>query len=125
MIKDNIFWTVVQGDRLGKLRVQLTDIDGNPLDLTLATGVTFSMRDKPAATFTGRFTDLTGTVRVNKQACQIITALTGIVEYAWAAGDLVAAGVCLAEFEITWPGALPQTVPQQRYMEITVRPQVA
>jgi hypothetical protein len=107
--------TIKQGDRLPKLRATLQQ--GTPpaaIDLTTAVAVKFQMRlvSNPA------------TVK-GPGACTIVTAASGIVEYAWGASDTDTAGTWEAEFEIEWSGGLKETVPNDGYFTVTIVDDIA
>jgi len=46
----------------------------------------------------------------------------GVVEYRWGAADLALYGNFTAAFVISWPTALPETVPDLGYITVLVRP---
>lgn len=93
-------------DRRPHYRVQLT-ANGAPIDLTGASSVSFQMYTSA------------GTVKVAKTAATIVDGPTGVVEYAWAAGDTDTPGTYNAEFEVLW-GTEPQTFPSSGYFTITI-----
>lgn len=95
-----------QGDLRPRYRVQLTS-DGNPVDLTTATGVRFLMK-----------VGTTGALLVDGVAT-IVDAATGIVEYAWVAGDTDVSGTYNIEFEVNWGGE-KQTFPSSGYFTLTI-----
>jgi hypothetical protein len=98
-----------KGDRLPKLRMVLADSAGVALNLSLAT-VTFRMRLRGSATLA----TLTG-------AASVVDALTGVVEFAWGAGDSAAPGVFDAEWILTYAGGT-QTVPTAGYVTVVIEP---
>jgi hypothetical protein len=100
-------FSLQKDDRLPAFRTTLT-VNGQPLDLTLATGLTFIMR-----LATG------GTPKVSA-AATIITAAAGVVEYAWAAGDTDTVGSYQAQWKITWPGPKFQRAPTLVFHTIDV-----
>jgi hypothetical protein len=79
-------------DTLPALRVVISDDAGYPLDLTSATGVTFSMRLSGATTLT-----------ISSAAAVIEDAENGVVAYYWQAADVDTAGSYVGELEITTP----------------------
>jgi hypothetical protein len=97
------------GDRLPKLRMVLADSAGVALDLTAAT-VALRGHARGSAAVLG----LTGTASV-------ITALAGIVEYAWGAAEPLPAGLYDLEWVVTKSG-LAQTVPTSGYVVLVVEP---
>lgn len=83
-----------------------------PVDLTLATTVTFLMAQ------------VGGEKRVSGE-CTVATPqadldLMGQVVYEWQSGDTDVAGTYYAEFEVEWPGGF-QTFPSDSYAELIVR----
>lgn len=94
-------------DRLPAFQVQLF-IGVTPLDLTNASSIKFIMK---AA--------IGGAIKVNAAAV-IVTPLTGVVRYDWAAADTDTIGDYTAEWEITWPGPKKQSVPTLTYHTISV-----
>ena len=76
--------TLGRGYRLPKLRQQLKQADGTPVPLTGA-----SVR---------LLMGIPGKPRKVAAAATILDAANGIVEYAWAAGDVDTVGVYLAEW---------------------------
>lgn len=102
-------FTLKVGDRLPVLAVTLLGPDGNPVDLTTATGVTFRMTAEGAAEPT-----------VAAGACTIASATGGRVEYAWAAVDVDTAGNYNGEFVVAWTGGKQQTVPNEGTFRIRI-----
>lgn len=112
--------TFKRGDRLPSVLIPLTQgfqadgITPKPVDLTDATGVTFSMRSGPAAA-----------PKVNAAAAVIVApAVNGIVRYDWQATDLDTVAEYLATVQVTWPGPEPQTFPGDGYLVVRVEPAV-
>jgi hypothetical protein len=85
-----------------------TPANQTPVNLTTAVGVKFIMTAKTS-----------GTPKV-EAAAQIISATGGIVRYNWIAGDTAVVGSYQAEWEVTWPGAKPQTFPKDSYHSIDI-----
>lgn len=100
-------WSTKRGDTAPPIRAQILSPAGAPVDLTGA-----SVRFLLAA-------QAGGTPLVDGTAT-IVDAAQGIVEYAWAPGDLQAAGQYLAEFEVTWPDGRVQTYPGDGYITVAV-----
>jgi hypothetical protein len=110
-------FTIRQGDRRPSLAYKFD------FSLVGATGVTFSLRDQATEAI---FIDdqpgviANGTYDLNG----VPTALTpadGVVFYAWAAGDTATPRKsCMGLFRITWPGGLPETVPSEGYIKVTI-----
>jgi hypothetical protein len=95
------------GDRLPRIRAQFVDADNVAIDLTTATSVTFNM------------VDVAGTAVVTAGACTVVTPASGIVEYAWAAGDVDTAGDFFAQFVATFAG-LELSAPNDRELWIVI-----
>ena len=106
-----------QGDLLPVLTATLQQRVGTAaataIDLTTATTVKFSMRDKA-----------TGTVVLSLAAATIVNAATGAVSYSWQTGDTATAGIYEAEWQINF-GALPLTVPNGDFDEIVILDDIA
>lgn len=109
---DAVFY---EGDRQPYFRVTLLR-GGEAIDLTNATSVAFKMwrngREIVAPLVAG--------------AAVVIqsgpTTDVGVVEYRWADLDLNLYGNFTSAFVITWPTALPETVPDVGYITVLVRP---
>lgn len=90
----------------------LEDVDGR-IDLTNATGVVFNMRD------------LSGTVKVSRGVCTIITPTQGYVRYDFDAADTDTAGIFKGEFEVTWVDGRIETHPEDSYIPIKIIDDIA
>ena len=94
-----IYMTV--GDLLPAVEATLKYLDGTTVDLTSATGVTFSMKKE------------NGTVIINAKAGSISNAAGGIVRYDWGEGETDDTGVFYAEFVVSWSAGTGATyIPQ-------------
>lgn len=101
--------SIRQGDTAPALTWPLTDSNGDPLDLTGATTVTFVMRTLTAAS-----------AAVNA-ACTIVGNPTqGLVTYQWQAGDTATAGLFMGEFHVTQTDGTHITSPAGGYVEISI-----
>lgn len=100
-----------RNDRRPRYRVQLTS-NGVPVDLTGAASVKFIMKQN-------------NTIKVNKAAMTIVTAATGIVEYAWAAGDTDTSGDYNVEVEVDWGSSVFQTFPSSGYFTCSISDDLA
>lgn len=99
--------TFVVGDTARRLRATITDANGLPVNLTGAT-VVFAWRlDGAPASSTG--------------TALIVDAEAGIVEYAWAVGNLTAAGSYTGEFRVTFPSTSTLTAPSDGPISFVVR----
>jgi hypothetical protein len=89
--------------------LQVTLLDGTtPVDLTLATGVLFLMKNS-------------GGLKVNYAMVVDPNPTTGKVSYAWISGDTDTVGQYSAEIQVTWPAARPQTFPVDKYFVVDVQ----
>lgn len=104
-------FTFKRNDRLPKLRATLQQgSPATPIDLTTAVSVKLILKDS---------TNMAGAAKVNA-ACTLVTPSSGIVEYAWAAGDTDTSGTYNGEFEITWSTGITETVPNTGYFTVTI-----
>lgn len=99
---------VKRGDLLPLPATVLKHTDGTVVDLTSAT-VRFIMRPVGASS-----------PKVAASAAVIGSPVNGSVMYAWIAADTDTVGVFRAEWEVTFPGAVPQTFPTVGYLEVRV-----
>lgn len=107
-------FVITQGDRAPALVVTLLDAAGAPVNLTAASGVTFTMRDASL-----------GAIKVNAGAATFVDQAGGQVSYAWAAGDTDTVGSYEAKFTVTWNDATQTSFPtdegaQYNYITVTV-----
>lgn len=100
-------WTMKSGDRLPSIRATLSS-NGAPVDLTLASGVSFIMRMIGASLPT-----------VNTPAV-VVDPASGLVRYDWAINDTSVPGQYQAEWEVTWPDGKLQTFPTLTYHSVDI-----
>lgn len=109
-------YEIKRGDRRPYFRVQLTVTDPDslldpppqiPADFTDAVGVRFIMRKL-------------GEAPIVDDAGTFIDRPTGIVQYAWAAGDTDASGTYNVEVEIDWGAGEKQSFPSTGYFTIVI-----
>ncbi len=100
-----------QGDTLPILLCQLFESAAVPVVLTDFT-VTLNMRNQ-----------LNKLAVISLGTCSIVNALTGIVSYAWQAGDTDVAGNFEAEFTAT-SGDGVETFPNASFIPITISPAI-
>jgi hypothetical protein len=100
---------VKQGDRRPAATQTLTR-GGVVIDLTLATGVTFKMRERGRAQ---------GDLKVNT-AASIADAVNGVVSYGWQTGDTDTPGTYYAEWEVVWNDGTQETFPTLGYEPVLV-----
>lgn len=101
---------IKQGDTAPNLRVTLKDPDDTAVNLVGAT-VTFSMRDGSTAILT-------------KEACTLVDAANGVVEYVWQSGDTDNAGTHAAEFEVVYADSKIETFPNSGFFRVQISKQV-
>lgn len=108
----HIFY-IKQYDRRPNLIARLKNADGTPLNLTGASSVKFIMKKD-------------NTVVINKVDCSIsATPADGTVTYEWQVNDTDTLGTYKAEFEITWATGITQTLPEDDYIKIIVKNDLA
>lgn len=98
-----------QNDTKPSIQATLKNADGTAIDLTDAT-VDFHM-------------SLNG-VNVVDAAAVVVTALSGIVRYDWAAADTDTPGTYDIEWEITFVDASIRTVPNSRHDKLVIYPEL-
>lgn len=96
-----------RGDLEPAPRATLRNADNSPINLTGASAVTSVIRPTAGGTAVRR-------------ACNVIDAANGVVSFVWQTADTATAGSFSQEWEITWPSARPQTVPNTLYNLIVV-----
>lgn len=91
---------IKQGDRRPVAEITITrGAAATPVDLSLASSVTFKMR------YRNRIE-----LKVNSSAI-VTDAVNGVVEYRWAIGDTDTPGMYLAEWEVLWNDSTIETFP--------------
>ncbi len=103
-------FVIKRGDRLPVLERTLTlrrNGVSAPIDLTGCT-VQWTMRNKA-----------TGATKVSA-AATIVSAVDGMVEYAWGATDTDTEGQFLGEWRVTYPDTKALTVPTIDFLNVTV-----
>ena len=55
-----------------------------------------------------------------RRSCTIVDAANGVVSFQWTTPDTAVVGSFYHEWEITWPTARPQTIPNSGYNLIVV-----
>ncbi len=104
-------FTIKQGNRLPRITSILRDSAEAVIDLTTATGVALRYRREGSST-------------VITKTATIVSAADGSVAYDWEADDTADAGLLFAEWEITFPGGLTYSVPNNTNFTIEVAPSV-
>lgn len=99
-------------NRLPNYLLDVYKEDGTPLDLSAATAVVFTMVAKDS------------TKKIDAVAGAVIVGLDEVTQnrlsYAWAAIDTDTAGRYTAEFELTFPTALPRTFPASNKIKLVI-----
>ena len=102
------------GDTYSPLEAVLKDADSNPVDISAATAVTFSMRPVGSTTNT-----------INAAAVNLddgSAANRGRVRYVWQASDVLNAGDFYGEFKVVFNGA-DETFPRGIKQYLLIRGQ--
>lgn len=100
-------FSIKQNDTAPSLRATLLNGSGNVIDLTGAT-VRFHMRE------------LGKTTIIVNQACTVINAAGGIVQYDWVAADTDTIGSYQAEFQVTYSDGTIETFPNDSYIRVDI-----
>jgi hypothetical protein len=103
---------VKQNDTSPAMLATLQDANGSAIDLTAAS-VRFHMRAIGS-----------GTATVDA-AATIVTAASGIVRYDWEASDTATIGSYQAEFEVTYADTTIETFPNDGYIRVEIKDDVA
>ncbi len=91
------------------LEIQFLDEDGDPVNITGNTALTFSMREKRS-----------GTVKVDAVAATPVEVTTGTVKYVWSAANTDTAGEYEAEFSCTLSSGQIISFPNNGYILILI-----
>lgn len=94
------------GDKEPAIEAVLEDANGDPKDLSNASGVSFHMKEPRS-----------GTAKIDK-AATITDAPNGVVQYSWDAEDVDEAGEFEAEFEVTWSDGDTETFPKDGFLDL-------
>jgi hypothetical protein len=100
-----------QNDTQPRMLATLQDGSGNAINLTSAT-VRFHMRT------------LAGNLKTDASAT-IVTAVSGLVRYDWAAADTNTVGTYQAEFEVTYADNTVETFPNNSYIRVEITDDIA
>lgn len=103
---------VKQNDTSPAILATLQDANGTAIDVTGAS-VRFHMRS------------IGGTSTVVDAAATIVTAASGIVRYDWDAADTASIGSYQAEFEVTYADASVETFPNDGYIRVEIKDDIA
>ncbi len=99
-----------QHANLPAFQVTLTDVNGNPVDVTSATSITLRMQ-------------LVGDPTVVRSgSCSVIEPGAGLVSYEFASADTQFSGVYLATISVDFPSSKLQVFPLNDYYVINVDP---
>lgn len=105
-------FSIKQNDTAPSFRATLKDSDGDAVDLTNAT-VRFHMKAIGAETS-----------KVDSSAI-LQDAANGVVQYNWVSGDTDTVGSYQAEFEVTYSDATVETFPNDSYLSISIKAELA
>lgn len=101
------------GDTSPDLQATLKNADGTVINLTAAAAVLFHMREKGS-----------DTAKVER-AAEFVDRAGGVVKYVWQAADTDTEGTYEGEFEITFNDGSISTVPNNGYIEIPMKTEIA
>jgi hypothetical protein len=102
------------GDTAPDLQATLKNADGTVIDLSAASAVLFHMREKGS-----------DTAKVERAAIIVAPASGGVVRYVWQTADTDTEGTYEGEFEITFNDGTISTVPNNGYIEIPMKTEIA
>ena len=102
------------GDTAPDLQATLLNSDGSVIDLTTADAVLFHMRERGSTT-----------ILIERTADIVAPATAGVVKYVWQTADTTAAGTYDGEFEVTFNDGSITTVPNNGYIEIIMKTEIA
>ena len=104
---------IKQNDTAPSIQVGLTDSAGKIRSMANAASVKFNM------------TTENGTLVVDHGLGSIVNPTKGIVAYEWQAGDTANVGLHNAEFEITYVNGQVETFPNNGYIRVIVKGELA
>lgn len=104
---------IKQNDTGPSIQAVLTDSTGRTRSMTNASSVRFNMSKED------------GTNVISGGIGAIDNAAKGMVSYAWQAGDTAEAGIYNAEFEITYVNDQVETFPNNSYIKVIVKEELA
>lgn len=102
-------FTIKQGDLEPAISAVLRDHDGDVVDLTAASGVSFQWQPIGG----GALSSGSGTID---------SASAGQVSYSWTSGDTATVGAYKAEFVVDWGSSRDQTFPSSGFITFRVEP---
>lgn len=106
-------FSIKRNDLAPSLRGTATDGNGAPINLSDITDAVFLMT----------LADPTATgPTINRQAATIEDAIAGTLRYDWQQGDTATAGIYKGEFELTKSSGQPETIPNDGYLMIEIKP---
>ena len=105
-------FNIKQNDTSPSIRATLKDGSNSAVDLTGAS-VNFHM------------VSLEGVTVVDSAAVIVDPSTSGIVQYNWVAGDTQTAGAYNAEFEVTFSNGKVETFPNDSYISVSIRAELA
>jgi hypothetical protein len=106
-----VAFIIKQHDLLPNLPFQILDAAGAPRDCSDVDTVSLVMKPK------------TGTLPAPfKKECSFTNVATGVGIYDWDSGDTDTSGTMSYEFELVFLNGDIQTVPVDRFLELTIQP---
>lgn len=104
---------IKQNDTAPSIEAILTDSDGRARSMVNAASVRFNMSKED------------GTNVIAGGVGSIVNAARGIVSYEWVAGDTADAGIYNAEFQITYVNNQVETFPNNGYIKVIIKEELA
>lgn len=106
-------FSIKRNDLAPSLRGTATDGNGSPINLSDIINTVFLMTlADPSIT----------TPTINRAAATIEDAVNGTIRYDWVQGDTATAGIYKGEFELTKSSGQPETIPNDGYLMIEIKP---
>ena len=105
---------IKEDDTLPLLETVLLDGNGEPVDLTAAVSVKFSMR----------LDTHPRTIVLNEVAAAFSPTASGEVSYAWAAGNTATEGLYVIEWVVRWGAGGRATFPSKGFDKVRVGPRI-
>ena len=104
---------IKQNDTAPSIQAVLTDSNGKARSMANASQVRLHMSTEG------------GTNVISNGIGSVVNATKGIVAYEWNAGDTATAGIHDAEFQITYVNGQVETFPNNSYIKVVVKEELA